>query len=268
MSYFDPHHLFSKRYKKTHKGQVIQQKPYGIVNPLPTTYLPQAISLVQSQGYKVFRNGNSLIYQLPFQFNTVTYAASDFDQNDILSNGVILVDNPLLSIDASTVARWSMNFAITSISINGSVPGTSGQTYNVSLNLFSTPDHNNSIQYIFDLSPNNGKTFNLKLQTPMDANTGYAYITARSNNNIIYNTDSSSLTTGSLIPFTCTHLGEPSTYPFIINYYSGDGSSSDFYNFWHGLVNPIVIVDIGSLHLSTQPTWSISGQLFVSVDLQ
>ena len=66
MSVFDPYSLYHRKYRKTHKGQVIQQKPTDYKTPILKEEIPRSLSVLKTFRYTIIPP--RLIYLLVTQF--------------------------------------------------------------------------------------------------------------------------------------------------------------------------------------------------------
>lgn len=63
MSVFDPYTLYKRTYKKTHKGQIIQQKPTHVHSPIIKSEIPRSLSVLKTFNYTIFPNDTSIFPQ-------------------------------------------------------------------------------------------------------------------------------------------------------------------------------------------------------------
>ena len=54
MSLFDPYNLYQRKYKKTHKGQIIRQKPTNYQPPIVESEIPRSRLVLKSFGYSIY----------------------------------------------------------------------------------------------------------------------------------------------------------------------------------------------------------------------
>lgn len=151
MSNFDPQRLYSKRYKHTRKGQIIQQKGVLNDNPWPPDYIPKAISFLQSYGYDLTVKKTTNIYaEVPFSLNSGVYQSSlAIKAGDLVNSATNIPDQ----LDPSRIQSWDLFIKILTVRI--SLDGTQGADYTTNLVLFSdtTMESYVSLTFINQIDP-------------------------------------------------------------------------------------------------------------------
>ena len=120
MSVFDPYSLYHRKYRKTHKGQVIQQKPTDYKTPILKEEIPRSLSVLKTFRYTIIPPDIplSITSNLSWVTNRYINLGGETIHNDTYTTDNINLKNtyPFNEIPAESVTDFSITYAIESIS--------------------------------------------------------------------------------------------------------------------------------------------------------
>lgn len=144
MSLFDPHRLYRKQYRKSHKGQIIQQRPVEEKTAISQQDIDKAIKLVRSLNLTV---GREIPFLVPFYgiahfvWDTVTIPSTLSERNSVF----LTVNNFLSQIPATDDFYDS---------INRYLSVSHGQLSDISLTILMRSEH-------FTVKPKQDSQYNI-----------------------------------------------------------------------------------------------------------
>lgn len=204
MSLFDPYHINKRRVRKSHKGQVIQQrisKDYYAISP---DELPRSIKVLKSYGYTIsppgqdpepvqtiFKDGLSL--PLTINFNTGSSMQYTVKFNDILTvignrlDSILVYENNVVDSLVEfyiTSIEYYVNTNVNSVGVNLYTNKINwNNTINKSTGVLAVPLNSTQFRYISYQPGSWGNQFSQSFSNT-DVNTSLAYYS--SNDTSIY----------------------------------------------------------------------------------
>ena len=165
MSSFDPYSLFVTPKRKTHRGQIIQQKPQETNYAITKKEIPRSLSVLQTYGYTIYSPGQQPV---SFQESTIfipfyLYAnpVSKTSYSFTTSNIDLVNFFPFNSISPDKVDYFEISYCVQDLNVTIQCPNNTSNvlTYKVCDDINTTWTYSYGTNRYFVLNPYNRTSY-------------------------------------------------------------------------------------------------------------